>query len=98
MGRERESWHKPTSLGMGGHEGGYMSITRIDFDRLSETDLRSLQENGVAEGIQLDYKRELYGNSDADKREFLKDVSSFANTAGGHIIIGVTEEDGVPES
>jgi hypothetical protein len=29
-------------------------------------------------------------------KEFLKDVSSFANTSGGHLIIGIDEKDGVP--
>jgi Putative DNA-binding domain len=70
-----------------------MPITSINFERISEADLQSLQEN---EGIVLDYKRALYGTSDADKREFLKDVSSFANTAGGHIVIGIEEEGGLP--
>jgi hypothetical protein len=73
-----------------------MAITNVDFDRISEANLQSLKENKVAEGIVLDYKRELYGASDTDKREFLKDVSSFANTAGGHIIIGIEEQGGLP--
>jgi Putative DNA-binding domain len=71
-----------------------MPITRIDFDRLSETELERLRENEVAEGIDLDYKRDLYAHS--DKKEFLKDASSFANTAGGDIIIGMAENGGVP--
>jgi predicted HTH transcriptional regulator len=70
-----------------------MSIDRINVDQISETDLRSLTETGVPEGIAMDYKRASYGNSDADTREFLKDVSSFANTAGGHLILGIEEAD-----
>jgi hypothetical protein len=74
-----------------------MPITRIDFDRLCEADLRSLLGNEAAEGIGLDYKSQLYDLSDADKKkEFLKDVSSFANIAGGDIIIGMTAEGGLP--
>jgi hypothetical protein len=73
-----------------------MSLTRIDFENLSEGDLQTLQESEVGEGILLDYKRELYGSSDFEKKEFLKDVSSFANTAGGHIIIGIVEDGGLP--
>ena len=38
----------------------------------------------------------MYGGGDADIKEFLKDVSSFANTAGGHLVIGVDETGGVP--
>jgi hypothetical protein len=44
----------------------------------------------------LDYKLDVYGSSDADKKEFLKDVSSFANTGGGHILIGIEEDAGLP--
>jgi len=71
-----------------------MPMTRIDFDRVSEAVLERLRENEVAEGIDLDYKRDLYAPS--DKKEFLKDASSFANTAGGDIIIGMAENGGVP--
>jgi hypothetical protein len=73
-----------------------MPITRADFENLSEVDLQELVDNVVAEGILLDYKRELYGTSDPEKREFLKDASSFANTAGGHIVIGIAENGGLP--
>ena len=59
-------------------------------------DIQSLLSNRVPESEILDYKRDCYGNSDANKRELLKDVSSFANTRGGHIIIGIDEEEGVP--
>jgi predicted HTH transcriptional regulator len=66
------------------------------LDRLSEVHIESLRENEVAEGMRLDYKRELYGRSGEDKKEFLKDVSSFTNTAGGEIFIGVAEAGGMP--
>lgn len=52
--------------------------------------------NAVSEGRTIDYKRELPGNSDGDKKEFLADVSSFANTSGGDLILGVDENAGVP--
>jgi hypothetical protein len=48
------------------------------------------------EGKTVDYKRDPYGNKDDDKKELLKDVSSFANTQGGDILIGVDEDKGVP--
>jgi hypothetical protein len=73
-----------------------MPITRSNFDEISQTDFEELVSNGVAEGHTVEYKQELYGNSDSDKREFLKDVTSFANTKGGHLIIGVTENAGLP--
>ena len=66
-----------------------------DLDHL-KNEIKSLLENEVAEGIFRDYKRDLYGPSNEDKKEFLKDVSSFANTAGGEILIGIAETNGVP--
>jgi hypothetical protein len=63
---------------------------------VSENDLTSLISGGVAEGRTIDYKRELPGNTDADKKEFLADVSSFANTAGGDLIFGMDEDQGLP--
>lgn len=73
-----------------------MPISRPDFDRIDESDLQELRTNEVAEGIAVEYKRETYTLLDADKREFRKDVSSFSNTAGGHIIIGMAATGGLP--
>jgi len=39
----------------------------------------------------LDYKRDVPGESDQDKKEFLADISSFANATGGDLIYGVDE-------
>lgn len=73
-----------------------MTITRNDFDNINEQDVQELLEGQVPEGIYLEYKRDLYGNSDANKKEFLKDISAFANTHGGHLLIGVEEIQGIP--
>ncbi len=69
---------------------------RRPLTELKESDLIALKEGGQAERKTLDYKRDVVGPSDSDKREFLYDVSSFANSAGGFLIFGVTEKDGVP--
>ena len=66
------------------------------FGEISKPDIDTLVENGAPEGRTLDYKRYLPGTADEDKREFLADVSSFANAAGGDIIYGVAEENGIP--
>ena len=66
-----------------------MSLGRLNFDQISEPDLQSLKDTGVPEGISIEYKRELYSGSDAGVKEFLKDVSAFANTSGGHLIIEI---------
>lgn len=68
------------------------------FDSIQEQDILQLIDNGVREGLLLEYKRDRYGQSDADKKEFLKDISSFANRSGGHLIIGINEQDGIAAS
>jgi Putative DNA-binding domain len=66
------------------------------LDEITEADLQSLIEDGVVENRQLEYKRELPGTGDADKREFVRDVVSFVNSAGGHITYGIAESNGMP--
>ena len=56
-------------------------------------DIRQLVDNNVIEKKTLEYKSELPGDSDGAKKEFLADVSSFANTLGGDLIFGVSEID-----
>jgi hypothetical protein len=73
-----------------------MPLSSTSFESISERDLNEQIAAGVPEGILVDYKRDMYGSSDADVREFLKDASSFANTAGGHLIVGVAETGGTP--
>jgi len=73
-----------------------MSLRDIHLEKISEADLAALISVGVPESPTIDYKRDSYGNSDNDKREFLADVSSFANTIGGDIIIGIDEAGGLP--
>ena len=53
------------------------------LDDLQKSHIDSLVELKTAERRTLDYKEFLPGPSDEDKREFLYDVSSFANAAGG---------------
>lgn len=72
-----------------------MSIERQDFDEINEADLQSLVAASTPESLTLEFKRDPYGNADSDKREFLKDVSAFANSAGGHLVIGMAEVDGI---
>lgn len=59
-------------------------------------DIHDLITNQVQEGKNIDYKLTTCGNSDSDKKEFLADISSFANTDGGHIVIGLSENGGIP--
>jgi hypothetical protein len=71
-----------------------MSIDRGDFDSISVDDMEQLVVGQVPEGLYLEYKRELYGSSGDNKRELLKDVSAFANSHGGHLLLGIDEDCG----
>jgi hypothetical protein len=66
------------------------------LEDIGEADIDHLLANSVTEGKSVEYKKDLPGNSDGDKKEFLADVSSFANTSGGDLIFGVEEAHGVP--
>lgn len=59
-------------------------------------DVEALIRDGRPEDRQIEYKEQLPGTNDEEKREFLADVSSFANTTGGDILYGVSEAAGVP--
>lgn len=73
-----------------------MPLSNILFESIEEKTLQDLVDNQVPESKTIDYKEALLGNSDSDKREFLADVSSFANASGGHLIFGIRESSGVP--
>jgi hypothetical protein len=74
------------------------------LDQVCREDIEALVANEVKEGRTIEYKETLPGNADQDKKEFLADVSSFANAAGGDLLYGVVETreagktTGVPET
>lgn len=75
------------------------------LEQIERTDIESLIANEVREGRTLEYKEKLLTNNDGEKKEFLADVSSFANAGGGDILFGVREKrdaagktTGIPES
>lgn len=69
---------------------------REPLSSITEADLQVLKANEVAEGKSIEYKEALPKKDYKSKREFLADASSFANAAGGHLIYGIKEEEGVP--
>jgi hypothetical protein len=75
-----------------------MALLDIPLDRITEADLRRLIAAGAAESLYIDYKRATYGGKEVDHAELLADVSSFANTAGGDLVIGIAETCGVPNA
>lgn len=66
-----------------------------DLKQIEEKDLVNLVSNQVSENRSLEYKLTLPGYLDEDKKEFLADVSSFANTVGGDILYGVESSGGI---
>jgi Putative DNA-binding domain len=73
-----------------------MSLLDTPINEIEEADIQRLLSVGIAETVHLDYKQATYGDSGSDRSEFLKDISAFANTLGGDIVIGVAETNGVP--
>jgi hypothetical protein len=69
-----------------------MQLTAQQVMALTEESLRKFLALSIPEGLYLDYKESLSGTSEKEtKREFLKDVTAFANAAGGHLFLGVKE-------
>jgi len=66
------------------------------LSEITEEELNFLVSEKISEGKNIDYKLELYSNSPKDKKEFLADITSFANSAGGYLLIGVEEKKGIP--
>jgi hypothetical protein len=75
-----------------------MALQHIPFDTIDASHLQALIDARAAEARDIDYKEETYGGKDAERVEFLADVSSFANTAGGDLLIGITAKDGIPSA
>ncbi len=51
----------------------------------------------MAESQTLEFKGAAVGTSDNDRKEFLKDVTALANTAGGLLIYGIIEKESVAD-
>src|SRR5271154_1277780 len=68
----------------------------IPLDQVQQQHLQSLIDARAAESLWIDYKRDTYGSNGDARLEFLKDISSFANTSGGDLVIGMNAKDGVP--
>ena len=72
------------------------SMINKSFSEIDFADILQLIENDIVESKTIEYKRELPNNSDVSKKEFLADVSSFANSEGGDILFGIEAESGIP--
>lgn len=72
-----------------------MSLQHLQFHAISESDLVRLSADAVEESKVLEFKEALPLGSDAEKREFLSDVTALANTDGGDLVLGLRAEKGV---
>jgi hypothetical protein len=66
-------------------------MIRKQLVSITPGDLEALVINQVHEGRMLDYKQTLQITTGEEKRELARDLSSFANAAGGDLIYGVGE-------
>lgn len=71
-----------------------MAFETVKFEDITTSHLQQLVENSVPESRTLEYKAANYGHNDESKKEALKDITAFANSDGGHLIIGISEKNG----
>src|SRR5262245_42877997 len=67
------------------------------FDGIEAADINALVERHEQESRTIEFKRELPGGKESDRKEFLGDVSSFANALGGDLLYGIDANGGRAE-
>src|SRR5690349_6232565 len=70
-------------------QGASTQVIQKPLDTIEKRDIEALVADRVRESKSIEYKQELPGNADKQKREFLADVSSFSNAGGGDILFGI---------
>ncbi len=70
-----------------------LKLINKELNDISELDLQHLIDEEEIESKTLDYKAQLPGNTDSNKKEFLADVSSFSNAGGGDLILGIKQDN-----
>jgi len=74
----------------------FMALLHIPLDQIDEARLQAVINADAAESRTIEYKRTIYGSAHADYSEFLADTSSFANTSGGDLVLGMDATNGIP--
>jgi Putative DNA-binding domain len=64
-----------------------------DLSQINEGHIKALIEAQAEETAYREFKRQLPTFDNDGKKEFLADVSSFANSSGGELIYGIEEDD-----
>ena len=70
----------------------HMILGDSSLYELSLGDFKTLVDNQVPEGPNLDYKLTAYSGRAQDIREMLRDVTSLANAGGGYLVMGIRED------
>src|SRR6266545_1501836 len=63
------------------------------LDEVTRAHIADLVTAAVPEAYDLEYKAELYGKSDKEKRDVAGDIAAMANIAGGLLVLGIAEDD-----
>ena len=67
-------------------------MINVPLDKIDKDTINALIDDCVREDKTLDYKEKLEINSDNQKKEFLADITAFANSSGGDLVIGIREK------
>lgn len=62
-----------------------------NFENINFEDIESLVSQSVTENQLLEYKEQVWGKGEPEKKEMLKDITSMANKYGGYFVIGIRE-------
>lgn len=71
-----------------------MHLRSKPLESVEESDLQRLVDDGAQEGDAAEFKGEMWGKSDEDRRKMLRSITSFANQKGGEIYVGIRAKDG----
>lgn len=72
-----------------------MLLDEKPISALALPDVQKLVTESVCESPRLDYKQDWWGSNDEARREMLRDISAFANSLGGHMVLGVQTQRGL---
>jgi tetratricopeptide (TPR) repeat protein len=76
--------------------GGYIMLTNYRIQDIDYSVLELLIQRKVKESEIIEYKPS-YLDSDAEDKPIWMHIVAFANCRGGHLIIGISTENGVPQ-